>query len=80
MQAMDSVTIRDLRNHGGEVLARVARGEALVVTRDGAEVADLRPRTRRSHSSADLIARRRHLPVDPDALRGELDEVLDAKL
>lgn len=78
---MDSVTVRDLRNHGGEVLDRVARGEALVVTRDGAEVAELRPRTRRSPSSADLIARRRHLPVvDPEGLKRDLDRVLDANL
>ena len=78
---MESVTVRELRNHGGEVLDRVARGEALVVTRDGAEVAELRPRTRRSPSPADLIARRRHLPaVDPDALRRDLDAVLDAEL
>lgn len=78
---MDSVTIRDLRNHGGEVLARVARGEVLAVTRDGTEVAELRPRTRRSPTPADLVARRRHLPaVDPDALRRDLDEVLDARL
>jgi prevent-host-death family protein len=78
---MESVTVRELRNHGGEVLDRVARGEVLVVTRDGNEVAELRPRTRRSPSAADLIARRRHLPkVDPDALRRDLDSVLDASL
>jgi prevent-host-death family protein len=78
---MDSVTVRELRNHGGEVLDRVARGESLVVTRDGAEVAELRPRTRRSPSPADLIGRRRHLPsVDPDVLRRDLDSLLDATL
>jgi len=78
---MDAITVRELRNHGGEVLDRVARGEALVVTRDGAEVAELRPRTRRSPAGADLIARRRHLPqVDPEALRKDLDAVLDAGL
>jgi prevent-host-death family protein len=78
---MNSVTVRELRNHGGDVLDRVARGEVLVVTRDGTEVAELRPRTRRSPAPADLIARRRHLPrVDPDALRKDLDAVLDAGL
>jgi len=78
---MESVTVRELRNHGGEVLDRVARGEVLVVTRDGFEVAELRPRTRRSPTPADLIARRRHLPrVDPDALRKDLDAVLSAEL
>jgi antitoxin (DNA-binding transcriptional repressor) of toxin-antitoxin stability system len=78
---MDAVTVRELRNHGGEVLDRVARGEALIVTRDGSEVAELRRRTRRSPTAADLIARRRHLPnVDPEALRRDLDRVLDAAL
>jgi prevent-host-death family protein len=78
---MDTVTVRELRNHGGEVLDRVARGESLVVTRDGTEVAELRPRTRRSPTPADLIARRRHLPkVDPGALRRDLDGILDAAL
>lgn len=78
---MESVTVRDLRNHGGAVLDRVARGEALVVTRDGAEVAELRPRARRGPSAAELIARRRHLPgVDPHALRRDLDAALDAHL
>lgn len=78
---MESVTVRDLRNHGGEVLDRVAGGEGLIVTRDGAEVAELRPRTRRSPSPADLIARRRHLPtVDIGVLRKDLDSLLDATL
>ncbi len=78
---MDKVTVRDLRNHGGEVLERVVRGESLAVTRDGAEVAELRPVARRGPSPAELIARRRHLPVvDPDALRRDVDELLDQTL
>ncbi|MGL4744351.1 MAG: type II toxin-antitoxin system Phd/YefM family antitoxin [Dermatophilaceae bacterium] len=78
---MATVTIRDLRNHGGEVLDRVARGEVLVVTRDGAELAELRPLARRSPSPAELIARRRRLPaIDPDALRHDIDTVLDPAL
>jgi prevent-host-death family protein len=78
---MDSVSVRELRNHGGEVLDRVARGIALVVTRDGAEVAELRPRPRRGPSAVDLITRRRSLPsVDPGALRRDLDAVLDAEV
>ena len=73
--------MRELRNHGGEVLDRVARGLAVVVTRDGAEVAELRPLARHSPSSDELIARRRHLPaVDPGALRRDIDATLDAGL
>jgi prevent-host-death family protein len=75
------VNVRELRNHGGEVLDRVARGESVIVTRDGAEVAELRPRRRRSPSPADLIARRRSLPsVDLEALRRDIDDVLDPGL
>ncbi len=78
---MESVNVRELRNHGGEVLDRVARGEAVIVTRDGVEVAELRPRPRKSPSAADLIARRRSLPgVDPDLLRRDIDSVLDPEL
>ncbi|MBA3287839.1 MAG: type II toxin-antitoxin system prevent-host-death family antitoxin, partial [Acidimicrobiia bacterium] len=32
---MVEVTVRELRNHGGEVLDRVIAGERLTVTRDG---------------------------------------------
>ncbi len=78
---MDAVTVRELRNRGGEVLDRVARGERLTVTRDGVEVAELRPRVRRSPAPADLIARRRSLPqVDPDRWRRDVDEILDPSL
>jgi prevent-host-death family protein len=78
---VETVSVRDLRNHGGEVLDRVARGEAVIVTRDGAEVAELRPLRRRSVPAAELIARRRSLPkVDPEALHRDLDAVLDSSL
>lgn len=78
MLRMGTVSVRELRNHGGEVLDRVARGESVVVTRDGAAVAELRPLPRRTATAAELIARRRSLPsVDPAALRADLDRVLD---
>jgi prevent-host-death family protein len=78
---VDTVSVRELRNHGGEVLARVATGESLVVTKDGVEVAILHPLEPRSARPAELVARRRNLPpVDPDALRQDLDAVVDASL
>ncbi|HQZ00915.1 MAG TPA: type II toxin-antitoxin system prevent-host-death family antitoxin [Propionicimonas sp.] len=78
---MKTVTVRELRNNGGDVLDRVSRGESLVVTRDGSAVAELSPLRRRSAAPADLIFRRRHLAeVDPLALRRELDDLLDASL
>lgn len=78
---MSTVSVRELRNHGGEILDRVARGEELIVTRDGAEVAVLRGLPRVSVSPVELIARRRNLQrVDPEALRRDVDEILDASL
>ena len=78
---MNIVTVRELRNQGGDVLDRVARGDALTVTRDGAPVARLEPLGRRSLPSAELVARRKRLPVvDADALRRDIDTVIDATL
>jgi prevent-host-death family protein len=76
---MDTVTVRDLRNHGGDVLRRVSGGESLIVTRDGAPVAELRPLRRASVSSAELIARRAALPaLDAEQFTTDVDSVLDS--
>jgi prevent-host-death family protein len=73
--------VRDLRNKGGEVLDRVERGQRVIVTRDGRAVAELRPLPRRSARPSELIERRKALPrVDPDALRRDIDTVIDATL
>jgi prevent-host-death family protein len=78
---MSEITVRELRNHGGEVLDRVTRGEALTVTRDGQAIAELRPLARRPVPAAVLLKRWRQLPVvDPTKLRGDLDDVLDASV
>jgi prevent-host-death family protein len=78
---MDSVTVRELRNNGGEVLRRVEHGERIVVTRDGAPVAELRPLPRPSVGPAELIRRRKRLPrVDPDELRRDIDNLIDPSL
>jgi antitoxin (DNA-binding transcriptional repressor) of toxin-antitoxin stability system len=53
----------------------------LVVTRDGAEVAEIVPLRRRARTTADLIAARRTLPkLDLDRLRADLDRILDPGL
>lgn len=78
---METVSVRDLRNHGGEVLDSVARGESVTVTRDGVPVAELRPLPRRGLSAVQLIERRRHLAhIDPDRLRRDIDAVLDSSV
>jgi len=78
---MSEVTIRELRNHGGDVVDRAARGEPITITRGGKPVAELRPTAPTGPSAATLLARWRALPhVDPVALRADLDELLDAGL
>ena len=78
---MSEVSIRDLRNHGGDVVDRAAKGERLTITRSGKPVAELRPLEREPMSLELILARRRHLPaVDPDQLRHDLDQIVDQTL
>ena len=72
------VTVRELRNHGGEVLARVRNGETLTVTSNGNPVAELRPLPRHYLTTAELIERKKQLaPIDPRRLREDIDAVID---
>jgi prevent-host-death family protein len=78
---MDTVTIRDLRNRGGEVIDRVAAGGHVTVTRDGRPVAELRPLRKRGLSSATLLEHWRRVPVvDATSLRADVDSVIDPRL
>jgi len=78
---MEEVTIRDLRNHGGDVVDRVAAGERLTVTRAGRPVAELRPIEPPPLAGAVLLRRWRRLrPVDQMKLRADLDAVVDPAL
>ena len=58
---MESVTIRELRNRGGDVVDRVEAGERVTVTRDGRPVAELRPVRSRGVAAAALLERWRRL-------------------
>ena len=70
--------MRDLRNHGGDILDKVARGEHLTITRDGTAVAELSPLAAPARALSALIAARKTLPVvDPRALRADIDEIVD---
>jgi prevent-host-death family protein len=78
---MSDVSIRDLRNHGGDVVDRAARGERVTITRSGKAVAELRPVSQASVTAEALVARRRSLPaVDPAQLRRDVDEIVDPRL
>lgn len=76
---MARVSIRDLRNHGGDVVDRAAHGEQITVTRSGKAVAELRAVSRTPLSAEALLSNWRGLPaLDPSALRADLDSLLDA--
>ena len=78
---MSQVSIRELRNHGGDVVDRAAKGERVTITRSERPVAELRPLDREPTPLAVIIARRRILPpVDLDQLRHDLDQVVDPTL
>jgi prevent-host-death family protein len=78
---MANVSIRDLRNHGGDVVDRAARGEAVTITRAGKPVAELRPLSRQPLTAESLLARWRRLPaVESAAQRADVEEILDARL
>ena len=75
------MSIRELRNQGGDVVDRAARGEQITITRSGRAVAELRAVSRAALSGETLLRRRRLLPqVDPVALRRDVDKLLDARL
>jgi prevent-host-death family protein len=77
---MTEVSIRDLRNHGGDVVDRAARGEQITVTRSGRPVAELRA-VKPALSAEALLSRWQHLPpIDPVAMRKDIDRVLDSSL
>jgi len=78
---MGPVTIRELRNHGGDVVDRVERGETVTITRSGKPVAELRPVRKQRLTAEELLVRCRRLPaVDPSALHADIDAVLDSRL
>jgi prevent-host-death family protein len=78
---MANVSIRDLRNKGGEVVDRAARGEAITITKAGRPVAELHPVARRGPSPEVLLARWHKLPpIDPARVRTDIDALLDAGL
>lgn len=78
---MAEVSIRDLRNGGGDVVDRAARGEEITITRAGKPVARLEPLPEPGIGAEALLARWRGLPaIDPDRLRDDLDAAVDPRL
>jgi prevent-host-death family protein len=75
---MTSVSIRDLRNSGGEVVDRAARGETITITRAGKPVAELHGLPATGLSAEALLERWKRLPtVDTERLRQDIDAAID---
>ena len=70
------MSIRELRNQGGEIVDRAAGGERITITRDGKPVAELSP-LRPDLTTKVLLERWRHLPpIDYEQFRADVDEVM----
>ncbi len=78
---MKVITQREFRNNSAAVMDAVEAGETYHVTRNGVEVAELRPlRKGRRLTAEQLVERHRRLPrVDGPAMRGEADEVFGSE-
>ena len=73
---MKVISQREFRNNSAAVMDAVEAGEVYHVTRNGVEIAEVRPVTRRRRLTAEeLVERHRRLPrVDRDRMREEADE------
>ena len=73
---MKVISQREFRNNSAAVMDAVEAGETYHVTRNGVEIAELRPLSRRRRLTAEeLVERHRTLPkVDLDLMRQEADE------
>lgn len=74
---MRTISQHELRNESAAVMDAVEAGETFHITRNGTEVAELRPLPRRQRelTAEELVARHRKLPrVDYAQMRQEADE------
>ncbi|GGP50794.1 type II toxin-antitoxin system Phd/YefM family antitoxin [Saccharothrix coeruleofusca] len=72
---MKVISQREFRNNSAAVMDAVEAGETYHVTRNGVEIAEVRPLPRRRRWTAEeLVERHRRLPqVDHDRMRREAD-------
>jgi prevent-host-death family protein len=74
---MNVISQREFRNNSAAVMNAVEAGETYRISRNGVEVAELRPLNRKRRLSAEeLVERHRRLPrVDAGLMRDEADAV-----
>ncbi|MCY7340873.1 MAG: type II toxin-antitoxin system Phd/YefM family antitoxin [Pseudonocardia sp.] len=72
---MKVISQREFRNSSAAVMDAVEAGETYHVTRNGVEIAELRPLSRRRRPTAEeLVERHRRLPhVDHPSMRQDVD-------
>ena len=73
---MKIISQRELRNGSAAIMDAVEAGETFHVTRNGVEIAELRPLTQRRRLTAEeLVERHKRLPrVDAAEMRKDIDE------
>ncbi|WP_033262964.1 type II toxin-antitoxin system Phd/YefM family antitoxin [Amycolatopsis vancoresmycina] len=73
---MNVISQREFRNNSAAIMDAVEAGETYHVTRNGVEIAELRPVSRRKQfTAAELVERHKRLPrVDAAELRREAGE------
>lgn len=73
---MNVISQREFRNNSAAIMDAVEAGETYHVTRNGVEIAELRPVSRRKRfTAAELVERHKRLPrVDAGEMRREADE------
>jgi len=78
---MADVSIRDLRNRGGDIVERASGGELITITRAGTPVAQLRSLPPNPATAEQLLSRWSRLtPLDANSLRADIDAALDSSL
>jgi prevent-host-death family protein len=78
---VNEVTVRELRNYGGQILNRVESGESMTITRDGTPVAVISPLRQPRLSATALLENWKNVPlINADSLRRDLDQVFDMSL
>lgn len=78
---MQTVSIRDLRNRGGDIVTMAAGGEPVTITRAGEPVAELRALGPQPLDATLLLARWQNLPaVDAATLQGDIETTIHGRV
>jgi prevent-host-death family protein len=78
---VNEVSVRELRNYGGQILNRVESGESMTITRDGTPVAVISPLHQPRLSATALLENWKNVPlINAESFRRDIDQALDMSL